>query len=450
MLIQRGGLRVVVGLGKTGLSAVQYLSAQGYRVAVNDTRVIPPNVAEIPEGVDCSFGGLDQELLCRAEEIILSPGISPTEPELVAAQAHGVSIISDIQLLRRATDLPIVAITGSNAKSTVTTLLGEMAQAAGKRVAVGGNLGTPALQLLEDDPELIILELSSFQLETTSHLNAAVAVVLNISEDHLDRHGNMLGYHQAKHRIFQGCQRYVLNRDDALTQPLISDNTPCVSFGLNAPDMHQFGVLRDTDGTAWLARGRERLIKTDLMKIKGTHNIANALAALALGEAVGLPLASMLETLQAFGGLPHRCQFVAEQAGVSFYNDSKGTNVGATLAAIEGFGAALAPRQQRLVVILGGVGKGQDFQPLQPALTRYARAVILIGEDAAKIAEAMGNQIAQVHAQTLEQAIDQARLLAHAGDAVLFSPACASFDMFLNYEERGQEFLTLVHAGASA
>ena len=448
MLIQRGGLRVVVGLGKTGLSAVQYLSAQGYRVAVNDTRLTPPNVAEIPEGVDCHFGGLDQDLLCRAEEIILSPGISPNEPELQAAQRAGVSIIGDIQLLRRATNLPIVAITGSNAKSTVTTLVGDMARDAGKRVAVGGNLGTPALQLLDNDPELIVLELSSFQLETTSHLNAAVAVVLNMSEDHLDRHGNMLAYHQAKHRIFQGCQRYVINRDDPLTRPLISDDTPCVSFGLNAPDMQQFGVLRDADGTAWLARGRERLLKASLMKIKGNHNIANALSALALGEAVGLPLASMLETLQQFGGLPHRCQFVAEQAGVSFYNDSKGTNVGATLAAIEGLGAALAPQQQRLVVILGGVGKGQDFTPLRAALSRYARAVVLIGEDADKIASAIGEQIAQVHAATLADAIAQTRVLAQAGDAVLFSPACASFDMFLNYEERGAQFTALVQAGA--
>lgn len=448
MLIQRGGLRVVVGLGKTGLSAVQYLSAQGYRVAVNDTRLTPPNVAEIPEGVDCHFGGLDQDLLCRAEEIILSPGISPNEPELQAAQRAGVSIIGDIQLLRRATNLPIVAITGSNAKSTVTTLVGDMARDAGKRVAVGGNLGTPALQLLDNDPELIVLELSSFQLETTSHLNAAVAVVLNMSEDHLDRHGNMLAYHQAKHRIFQGCQRYVINRDDPLTRPLISDDTPCVSFGLNAPDMQQFGVLRDADGTAWLARGRERLLKASLMKIKGNHNIANALSALALGEAVGLPLDSMLETLQQFGGLPHRCQFVAEQASVSFYNDSKGTNVGATLAAIEGLGAALAPQQQRLVVILGGVGKGQDFTPLRAALSRYARAVVLIGEDADKIASAIGEQIAQVHAVTLADAIVQTRLLAQAGDAVLFSPACASFDMFLNYEERGAQFTALVQAGA--
>jgi UDP-N-acetylmuramoylalanine--D-glutamate ligase len=448
MLIQRGGLRVVVGLGKTGLSAVQYLSAQGYRVAVNDTRLTPPNVAEIPEGVDCHFGGLDQDLLCRAEEIVLSPGISPNEPELQAAQRAGVSIIGDIQLLRRATNLPIVAITGSNAKSTVTTLVGDMARDAGKRVAVGGNLGTPALQLLDNDPELIVLELSSFQLETTSHLNAAVAVVLNMSEDHLDRHGNMLAYHQAKHRIFQGCQRYVINRDDPLTRPLISDDTPCVSFGLNAPDMQQFGVLRDADGTAWLARGRERLLKASLMKIKGNHNIANALSALALGEAVGLPLASMLETLQQFGGLPHRCQFVAEQAGVSFYNDSKGTNVGATLAAIEGLGAALAPQQQRLVVILGGVGKGQDFTPLRAALSRYARAVVLIGEDADKIASAIGEQIAQVHAATLADAIAQTRVLAQAGDAVLFSPACASFDMFLNYEERGAQFTALVQAGA--
>ncbi|MEC7120365.1 MAG: UDP-N-acetylmuramoyl-L-alanine--D-glutamate ligase [Pseudomonadota bacterium] len=441
MIIQRGGLRVVAGLGKTGLSAVRYLCAQGYRVAVTDTRLEPPNLAEIPEGVDCHLGGLDQALLCAAEEIILSPGISPAEPELVAAARKGVSIIGDIQLLRRATTAPIVAITGSNAKSTVTTLVGEMAQAAGRRVAIGGNLGKPALELLDDDPELIVLELSSFQLETTSHLNAAVAVVLNISEDHMDRHGTMLAYHQAKHRIFQGCQRYVINRDDPLTRPLIADDVPCVSFGLNAPDMHDFGVLRDLDGTVWLARGRERLLKAEHMRIKGNHNVANALAALALGEAVGLPLAVMLQTLQQFAGLPHRCQFVIEQAGVSFYNDSKGTNVGATLAAIEGLGAALAPQQRRLVVILGGVGKGQDFRPLAHALTRYARGVVLIGEDAPKIATALADSVPLSHAKTLVEAIEQSRRLAQAGDAVLFSPACASFDMFLNYEERGEQFV---------
>ena len=449
MLIQRGGLRVVVGLGKTGVSVVKHLVALGYPVAVTDTRMDPPGLTDIPTGVECFLGGLDTNLLNQAEEIIISPGLDPNLPELVTAREHGAKIIGDIQLLRRATTVPIVAITGSNAKSTVTTLVGEMAKQAGKRVAVGGNLGTPALDLLQDDPELIILELSSFQLETTSELSAAVAVVLNLSEDHLDRHGDMLGYHQAKHRIFQNCQKMVFNRDDGLTRPLIPDQIPSISFGLNAPDMNQFGVLRDADGTAWLARGRHRLLNANEMCIQGNHNIANALAALALGESIGLPLESMLETVKQYKGLAHRCEFVAQIQDVRFYNDSKGTNVGATLAAIEGLGAPLAIKQHKLVVILGGEGKGQDFAPLAPALARYAKAVVLIGTDAALIECAIKNKVSNevsiTHASTLAQAVQMAAELANAGDAVLLSPACASFDMFLSYEDRGAQFIERVH-----
>ena len=450
MLIQRGGLRVVAGLGKTGVSVVKHLVALGYPVAVTDTRMNPPGLADVPVGVECSLGALDANLLNQAEEIILSPGLDPNLPELIAAKQHGAKIIGDIQLLRRATTVPIVAITGSNAKSTVTTLVGEMAKQAGKRVAVGGNLGTPALDLLQDDPELIVLELSSFQLETTSELSAAVAVVLNLSEDHLDRHGDMLGYHKAKHRIFQNCQKMVFNRDDGLTRPLIPDQVPSISFGLNAPDMNQFGVLRDADGTAWLARGRYRLLNANEMPIQGNHNIANALAALALGESIGLPLESMLQTIKEYKGLAHRCEFVAEVHGVRFYNDSKGTNVGATLAAIEGLGAPLSIKHHKLVVILGGEGKGQDFAPLAPALTRYAKAVILIGTDAAIIERAINhvksNDVSISHATTLVQAVQMAADLAVAGDAVLLSPACASFDMFLSYEDRGRQFIECVHA----
>lgn len=444
MLIQRGGLRVVAGLGKTGVSVVTHLVKLGYRVAVTDTRMDPPGLADLPPGVECSFGGLDAELLKQAEEIILSPGLDPNLPELVAAREHGAAIIGDIQLLRRATEAPIVAITGSNAKSTVTTLVGEMAQQAGKRVAVGGNLGTPALDLLNDDPELIVLELSSFQLETTSNLSAAVAVVLNMSEDHMDRHGNMLGYHKAKHRIFQNCQRFVFNRDDGLTRPLVADAIPSLSFGLNAPDLNQFGVLRDADGTAWLARGRFRLLNASEMLIQGNHNISNALAALALGESIGLDLESMLSTLKNFKGLPHRCEFVAEVQQLRFYNDSKGTNVGATLAAIEGLGAPLAQQHAKVSVILGGEGKGQDFKPLLPAMQRYGRTAILIGEDAALIEQALAGFAAIYHAETLEQAIQLAVSHSQPGDAVLLSPACASFDMFLNYQDRGEQFVKAV------
>lgn len=444
MLIQRGGLKVVAGLGISGVSAVNYLYQQGYQVAVTDSRELPPGADKIPADVIKSFGKLDQDLLLQAEEIILSPGLAPQLPAIQAARDHGIAVISDIQLLRRATDVPIVAITGSNAKSTVTTLVGEMANHAGKKVAIGGNLGRPALDLLQDDPELIVLELSSFQLETTSNLTATVAVVLNMSEDHLDRHGDMVGYHAAKHRIFQGCQRFVFNRDDGLTRPLVADQIPSISFGLNAPDLKQYGVLRDSDGHMYLAKGTQRLLDSREMYIQGSHNIANALACLALGESIGLPLDVMLDTLKNFKGLEHRCQFVDEKQAVRYYDDSKGTNVGATLAAINGLGQALAPANAKVVLILGGQGKGQDFVPLSSALQDYARHVVLIGEDATKIETALAATIARSYANTLQDAVQQCQQYAQAGDAVLLSPACASFDMFKSYNDRGQQFVQCV------
>lgn len=444
MLIQRGGLKVVAGLGISGVSAVNYLHQQGYQVAVTDSRQTPPGIEQIPVDVRKSFGVLDQELLLQAEEIILSPGLAPQLPEIQAAIAQGIPVVSDIQLLRRATDVPIIAITGSNAKSTVTTLVGEMAKNAGKKVAVGGNLGRPALDLLPDDPELIVLELSSFQLETTTHLGAEVAVVLNMSEDHLDRHGDMVGYHAAKHRIFQGCHQFVFNRDDGLTRPLVADNIPCISFGLNAPDLKQYGVLRDSQGKMFLAKGTTRLLDSSEMYMQGSHNVANALACLALGESVGLPLDVMLDTIKHFKGLEHRCQYVDEKQGVRYYNDSKGTNVGATLAAINGLGQALAPHQAKVVTILGGQGKGQDFKPLSNALSQYARHVVLIGEDANKIASALASDIEVSFATTLKAAVKEAQSQAEQGDAVLLSPACASFDMFKSYNDRGEQFVQCV------
>ena len=446
MLIQRGGLKVVAGLGISGVSAVNFLYEQGYQVAVTDSRPTPPGHDQISAAVRTSFGKLDTELLLQAEEIILSPGLAPQLPEIQQAIAQGIAVVGDIQLLRRATEVPIIAITGSNAKSTVTTLVGMMAQDAGKKVAVGGNLGRPALDLLKDQPELIVLELSSFQLETTSNLNAEVAVVLNLSEDHLDRHGDMLGYHKAKHRIFQGVKKVVYNRDDSLSRPLVPDVTPIQSFGLNAPDLNQYGVLREADGTMWLARGLERLIKTSDLYIQGMHNVANALACLALGEAVGLPLQSMLNTLKHFKGLEHRCEYVQTIANVRYYNDSKGTNVGATLAAIDGLGAAIAVKQGKLALILGGQGKGQDFKPLRTAIQKYVKAVILIGEDAALIEQAIQGSTTILHANSLKDAVDLAQQATQAEDVVLLSPACASFDMFKSYNDRGQQFVACVNA----
>ncbi|MBP7783211.1 MAG: UDP-N-acetylmuramoyl-L-alanine--D-glutamate ligase [Acinetobacter sp.] len=446
MLIQRGGLKVVAGLGISGVAAVNFLHKQGYRVAVTDSRQNPPGHDQIPAEIQTSFGELDLELLLSAEEIVISPGLDPKIEQIQEAVKQGIPVVSEIQILRRATDKPIVAITGSNAKSTVTTLMGIMAQAAGKKVAVGGNLGRPALDLTNDDPELYILELSSFQLEATSNLNADVAVVLNMSEDHLDRHGDMFGYHTAKHRIFQGVKKVVYNRDDSLTRPLVPDATPMQSFGLNAPDMNQFGILKDTDGTIWLARGRERLLKSEDMYIQGTHNVANALACLALGEAIDLPLDTMLETLKTFKGLEHRCEFVKEVKQVRYYNDSKGTNIGATLAAIDGLGAAIEVKGGKVAVILGGQGKGQDFTALRESLTKYVKVAVLIGEDAPIIEQAINGTTTLLHAQTFKEAVELCQKNTQANDVVLLSPACASFDMFTGYPQRGHQFVELVNA----
>lgn len=446
MLIQRGGLKVVAGLGISGVAVVNFLHKQGYRVAVTDSRQNPPGHDQIPAEIQTSFGELDLELLLSAEEIVISPGLDPKIEQIQEAVKQGIPVVSEIQILRRATDKPIVAITGSNAKSTVTTLMGIMAQAAGKKVAVGGNLGRPALDLTNDDPELYILELSSFQLEATSNLNADVAVVLNMSEDHLDRHGDMFGYYTAKHRIFQGVKKVVYNRDDSLTRPLVPDATPMQSFGLNAPDMNQFGILKDTDGTIWLARGRERLLKSEDMYIQGTHNVANALACLALGEAIDLPLDTMLETLKTFKGLEHRCEFVKEVKQVRYYNDSKGTNIGATLAAIDGLGAAIEVKGGKVAIILGGQGKGQDFTALRESLTKYVKVAVLIGEDAPIIEQAIQGTTTLLHAQTFKEAVELCKKNTQANDVVLLSPACASFDMFTGYPQRGHQFVELVNA----
>ncbi|MBF7685349.1 UDP-N-acetylmuramoyl-L-alanine--D-glutamate ligase [Acinetobacter sp. B10A] len=446
MLIQRGGLKVVAGLGVSGVSVVNFLVEKGYRVAVTDSRETPPGYEHIPKHIDTHFGKLDQDLLLSAEEIILSPGLSPQTAEIQHALAQGIAVVGDIQLLRRATDVPIIAITGSNAKSTVTTLIGKMAQDAGKNVAVGGNLGRPALDLLKDQPELIILELSSFQLEMTSNLHAEVAVVLNISEDHLDRHGDMLGYHTAKHRIFQGVKHVVYNRDDSLTRPFVPDVTPMKSFGLTAPDMNQYGILTDLDGTIWLARGRERLITSRDLYIQGTHNVANALACLAIGEYIGLKQDSMLATLKTFKGLAHRCEYITTKAGVRYYNDSKGTNIGATIAAVDGLGQSIAPQQGQVVLILGGQGKGQDFTVLKTVLARYVKHVVLIGEDAKNIASVILNTVPVTFADTLAEAVKLSQQQSTPEDVVLLSPACASFDMFTGYVDRGQQFVASVEA----
>ena len=444
-LIASDHFRIVVGLGKSGMSLVRFLARQGVSFAVADTRENPPELATLRRDypqVEVRCGELDVEFLCRADELYVSPGLALATPALQAAAARGVKLSGDIDLFARNAKAPIVAISGSNAKSTVTTLVGEMAVAAGKRVAVGGNLGMPALDLLSNDVELYVMELSSFQLETTHQLGAEVATVLNVSEDHMDRYSGLPAYHLAKHRIFRGARQVVVNRQDALTRPLMSDGLPCWTFGLGAPDFKAFG-LREENGEKYLAFEFQNLMPVRELKVRGAHNQANALAALALGHAVGLPFDAMLSSLRTFTGLEHRCQWVRELDGVSYYNDSKATNVGAALAAIDGLGMDM---DGKLVLIAGGDGKGADFSGLRDSVTRYCRAVVLIGRDADLIADALGDAVPQVRAASLDEAIAQCRALAQPGDAVLLSPACASFDMFKNYEERGQLFARAVGA----
>ncbi|GAA0322945.1 UDP-N-acetylmuramoyl-L-alanine--D-glutamate ligase [Psychrobacter aestuarii] len=457
-LIQKGsGLQVVVGLGGSGLSAARYLCQEGYRVAVTDGHPAPPLASQLPEGIHTRcFGGIDADLLLQAARVVISPGISLETPAVRAAIDQGIPVVSDIQLFCDACRAPIVAITGSNAKSTVTTLVGQMAADAGINVGVGGNIGIPALELLgNEDMALAVLELSSFQLETVSNLNAQVACVLNMSPDHLDRHGDMLSYHQAKHRVFQGAKSVVVNRDDALTRPLIADNVPRLSIGTQAPDAGQYGLVIDADGQTHIARGTTRLISADELPIKGQHNLLNAEAALALGELAGIEIDSMLETLRQFEGLPHRCQYIASVDGIDYFNDSKGTNIGSTMAAIVGLGAVYAPKDGKLLVILGGQGKGQEFDELAPLINQYVSQVLCIGEDAAVIEQhlrraQLGHDVEVHQCHDLARAFECIERVTKSSlsqvQAVLLSPACASFDQFSGYAARGDAFIDLVQA----
>ena len=440
-MIATSKVKAIIGTGITGLSVARFLAAQGWAFVLMDTRSNPPNLEQVQQefpGVTVVCGELDANTLLACDEIIVSPGVAVATPAIEQAKAAGISVVGDIELFVRAAKAPIVAITGSNAKSTVTTLVGEMAKAAGINVAVGGNLGTPALELLSDAVELYVMELSSFQLETVTKLNAKVATILNISADHLDRYENMRAYILAKLRVYFGAEHIVVNRKDILTHPPLAAGVKPVYFGGNA-DFGSFGLIQNDDGE-FLAKNLTPLISTKELKIRGRHNVDNALAAMALGDAAGIPMDAMLATLKTFAGLRHRCEFVAEKNGVEFYNDSKGTNIGATLAAIQG----LARDPQQLIIILGGEGKGQDFTELTPALRAINSKVILIGRDAPIIAESIGSAATIIYAGSMQDAVNKAFAAANPGDAVLLSPACASFDMFKNYEDRGEKFCLAV------
>lgn len=433
---------LIVGIGQTGLSCARFLVSQGYAVAIMDTREQPPALstlqAELPE-VLVKTGGLLRDWLLKSDTIVLSPGVDPRLPEIKDARDSGVEIVGDIELFARYANAPIIAITGSNGKSTVTTMLAEMAVTAGKQVQVGGNLGTPALELIvEPAPDLYILELSSFQLETVESLNAYAAVVLNVSPDHLDRYDSEQAYQDAKAKIYAGTGVKIINQDDPIVNSWSTEQRKQISFTLSQPQDNDFGLI-NKNGQLWLAQGKQALLAVNDLKIAGKHNVANALAALALGSAIGLPVPAMLTAIQSYRGLPHRCYLVAEDQGVRWLDDSKATNVGACLAAIEGLADS-----GNIILIAGGVAKDQDFSALTDALKHHVRAVVLLGQDAQLIADVTPDNVQQISAIGMADAVSKAQQIAHSGDNVLLSPACASFDMFTGYIERGEKFAQAV------
>jgi UDP-N-acetylmuramoylalanine--D-glutamate ligase len=434
---------LVLGLGETGLSALRWLSAQGADVAVADTRVTPPNVDEVKAvmpNVRIHLGDLDATLLKAVELLVVSPGIALSEPAIVAAKAAGVEVVGDVELFARyrPESAKVIAITGANGKTTVTTLVGEMCKAAGLKTIVAGNIGLPVLDCLNmETPDVYVLELSSFQLETTNNLVVDAATVLNLTEDHMDRYPDLSLYAAAKAHIFYQAKCQVLNRDDAWSMVMERPKLALRTFGLDQ-DAEAFGVGIKND-EMWLCEGDKQLINAADLHIKGAHNVSNALAALALCRSIGLEYAPLLNALYNFKGLPHRVEWVAAIDEVDYYDDSKGTNVGATCAALSGL-------PQKVVLIAGGEGKGQDFSPLAKPVKENARAVVLIGQDAAVIEQALlETEVPMYQAQDMREAVAIAKRVAQAKDAVLLSPACASFDMYENYISRAEAFVSAVN-----
>lgn len=445
---------LVIGLGETGLSMVRWLSAQGARLRVADSRVTAPGLDEVArlvakEQIFC--GAFDDALFAGIDLIAISPGVPLSDPHVAAALAQGIPVVGDIELFAQQMQdsgariqdsegvAKIIAITGSNGKTTVTSMVEHLCKAAGFDAVAAGNISPAVLDVVmlrgDRQPQVWVLELSSFQLETTATLKVDAATVLNVSEDHLDRYAGMDDYAAAKERIFKGCSVQVLNRDDARSIGMKGAASEFISFGLNLPAREtDFGIERESN-EVWLVQGSLRLIKASELQLAGLHNVANALAALALCRAIGLPMPVLLDALRSFKGLPHRVERINQIQGVTYYDDSKGTNVGATVAALEGMGC-------KVVLIAGGVGKEQDFSPLNPVVHEHARAVVLIGRDAMLIAAALhGCDVPVQYAVDMSDAVRKAAKLALPGDAVLLSPACASFDMYRNYVHRAEAFV---------
>ncbi|MBB1272911.1 UDP-N-acetylmuramoyl-L-alanine--D-glutamate ligase [Psychromonas sp. SR45-3] len=429
----------IIGLGTTGLSCINFFRKKDISVTVFDTRAVPPGKDQLDATTKLIIGPLSAQLLCQFDCLVVSPGIAIATPAIDAAIKAGVEVIGDIELFARELKTPpyqhakLVTITGSNGKSTVTSLLGEMAIDAKVNVAVGGNIGVPALDLLAPTITLYILELSSFQLETTESLNADVSTILNVSEDHLDRYSSYQDYTAAKHKIYQQSQTVLINRDDPLT---FTDKQPQLSFGF---DQQHYGVILQHN-EHYLSLEQQPLLTCSALKLSGKHNWMNALAALALGQVVDLPMPSMLSTLQTYSGLKHRCEFVKEVQGVRWINDSKATNVGATQAALLGLSDTI---QGKVHVILGGDGKGADFSELKPVLQEVKGQIVCFGRDATLIAE---QDLRTIIVENLDQAVSYINQQAEAGDLAILTPACASLDMYKNFMARGDHFISLVNA----
>lgn len=446
---QQNPASVIVGLGDTGFSCARYFIKRQINFQVVDSRCRPPRLADLESlkpDVEVALGDFHPQKLLGARELVISPGVDLRTPALAAAIKAGVPVTGDIDIFSREARGPIIAVTGSNGKSTVVAMLARILDAAGLDYGLGGNLDgrrfCPALELLEEEKDWYLLEISSFQLETTRQLNAEVALILNLSADHLDRYDSLEDYGQAKQRIFRGCRRIVLNRDEPFSQPPELDGTPVISYGLDTPGPGQAGI-RQHDGERWLSLGREWFMPVGALKMPGDHNVTNALAAMALALSMGLAREHIVEGLAGFTGLPHRCQWVANISGVDYYNDSKATNVGAAIAAVRNLGRDIAGR---IVLIAGGVDKEADFSTLAPVAAEWTREVVLTGRDAPRIARAFSPETPVRFADSLEDAIGMAQARAQPGDAVLLSPACASFDMFDNFQQRGDAFIHCVES----
>jgi UDP-N-acetylmuramoylalanine--D-glutamate ligase len=450
---------LVLGLGESGLASALWCARQGARVRVADTRAAPPYLDELKRRVvnaEFCAGEFDKALLEGINLLVLSPGLSGGLMVVIHARAAGIPVVGEIELfaqaLRRLGSVPVLAITGTNGKTTTTALTGHLLRATGKTVGVAGNISPAALTALMDAqdanvlPQIWVLELSSFQLETTQTLYPAAATVLNISDDHLDRYIDLDEYASVKARIFQSAEGapgvQVLNRGDGRVRRMALADRHIITFGLDAPAAAEDFGLRMNRDEAWIVRGERFLLPVSGLPLAGLHNAANVMAALALCVSLGFDANALLPALRSFRGLPHRVEKVAELDGVTWYDDSKGTNVGATVAALNGLGGL----GRKIVVILGGDGKGQDFSPLGKAVTRHARAAVLIGRDGPLIEKAIGGGVSMETATDMDDAVHRAQRQAQPGDAVLLSPACASFDMFRNYEHRAQVFIAAVRA----